>query len=68
MAVGDVEVIHTDTGWRIILQGTYATQADAWVVAAAVGRKLGRETFLRSLLGRWRKRDTHGPDPRDIPG
>jgi hypothetical protein len=68
MAIGDVEVVHTDTGWIIRLHGTYATQADAWVVAAAVGRQLGRETFLRSLLGRWRKRDSHGSDPHPPPG
>jgi hypothetical protein len=67
MAATDVEVVLTDRGWRVVLQGTYKTQEEALSVARWAGRRLGRESFLRGLNGRWRKRDSHGRDPRRSP-
>lgn len=66
---GDVEVQPTDDGhWRIVLQGTYRTQAEAETEAREVSRKLRTEFFTRGLLGRLLRRDSHGNDPSDVPG
>jgi hypothetical protein len=66
MAIGDVDVVYRDGKWRIEFHGQYDRQADAWVAAQDVARRLGRESFLRSLSGRWRLRNTfpRARDPR----
>lgn len=64
MAIGDVEVVFKDGAWFIQFQGRYPTQGEAWEAAQVIGRRLGRETFLRSLTGRWRERNTY-PRRRD---
>ena len=66
---GDIEVQRIDdSDWRIIVQGTYATQAEAEVAANAIARKLGKESFVRGLLGRLLRRNTYGNDPDTIVG
>ena len=66
---GDVEVQQTTLGrWRIILQGTYATQADAEAQARYLAKALGVELFIRGILGRLLRRDSHGNDPKDVVG
>ena len=65
---GDVEVQPTDGGWRIVLQGTFRTQAEAEAEAREVSRKLKAEFFTRGLLGRILRRDSHGNDPPGTPG
>lgn len=64
MAIGDVEVVFRDGHWFVQFQGRYRTQGEAWEVAQEIGRRLGRESFLRSLTGRWRERNTY-PRQRD---
>ena len=69
MSRGDVEVRRTTSGrWGIVLQGTFATQADAEAQARYVAQALGVELFVRGLLGRILRRDSFGNDPRNIPG
>ena len=60
---GDVEVQRTVGGWRIVLQGTYATQLDAEQRANYIARSLGVKRFTRGLLGRILRRNSYGNDP-----
>ena len=64
MSRGDVEVQQT-TGnhWRIVIQGTYATQLDAERQADNVAGILRVERHTRGLLGRILRRNSYGNDP-----
>lgn len=64
MPEGDFEVVNTGDGWRVVVQKKYSTQEEAWAVANHLARVNGRESFLRGLNGRWRKRNTF-PRSRD---
>ena len=71
MARNDVETYRTATGrYANRLQGTYATQDEAAAVGRAVAERLRSEHFIRSLLGRWRARNTYprSRDPRRSKG
>ena len=69
MPAGDIEVQRTATGrWRLVIQGTYRTQAEAEAAGNHLARRLGVESFVRGLLGRLLRRNTYGNDPTDIPG
>lgn len=63
-----VEVQRTRGGWRVVLHGVYATQQEAIDAARFVAGLTGGELFVRSVRGFWRKRDSHGNDPRRSKG
>ena len=68
MSRGDVEVQQTVGGWRIVLQGVYATQVDAERQADNVAGILRVERHTRGLLGRILRRNSYGGDPRNVKG
>jgi hypothetical protein len=66
---GDVYVTRNLRGQYVVrIEGQYGTQDAAVSVARYVARKLGVEMGIRDLLGRIRKKDSHGGDPPNIPG
>ena len=76
MPEGDVEVFYNngDGKWRIqvegheILDGDYDTKAEAADVARDEARDRGVELVIKNQDGTVAEKDSHGNDPRDIPG
>lgn len=70
-----VEVVRGDLGrWYVQQQvthrvfGIYRLKRDAVLAGRAVARALYVELFIKGRDGRIQKKDSHGHDPRDIPG
>ena len=66
---GDVYVTRNLRGaWVIRIEGQHPNKAAAVSIARYVARKLGVELTIRDRMGRIKAKDSHGNDPRDIPG
>lgn len=76
MPTGDVEVFYntTDERWRVrieggeILDGDYQTKDEAVDAGRDIARDHGAELTVKKQDGTIGERDSHGHDPRDIPG
>jgi Uncharacterized protein conserved in bacteria (DUF2188) len=74
MPEGDVEVVHQSGKWRVRIQGhqTLPGEHDTKAAAVDVGRDESRhrgvELIVRNQDSTISDRDSHGHDPRDIPG
>lgn len=70
-----VEVVRGDLGrWCVQQQvthrvfGVYRLKATAVIAARAVARALHVELLIKGRNGRIQSKDSHGHDPRDVPG
>lgn len=70
-----VEVVRGDLGkWYVQQQtthrvfGIYRLKRDAVLAARAVARALHAELFVKGRDGRIQEKDSHGHDPRNVPG
>jgi hypothetical protein len=74
MPEGDIEVFHADEAWRIRTEAggttpsTYRTKDEAVTAARDLAQQYGVELIIRNQDGTIGQRDSHGHDPRDIPG
>jgi Uncharacterized protein conserved in bacteria (DUF2188) len=74
MPEGDIEVFHQAGKWQVrieghqTLPGEYDTKAAAVDAARDQARDRGVELIVRNQDGTISDRDSHGHDPRDIPG
>jgi hypothetical protein len=72
--VSDIEVYHQDDQWHVRRQGQTQTLSDHDTKdeAVAAGREVaeadGVELVIKKLDGTIGKKDSHGNDPRNIPG
>lgn len=55
-------------GWVIQFYGSFDTQGAAILVARFIASSLDLELQIRGTDGRIREADSHGHDPKDIPG
>ena len=76
MPEGDVEVFynHGDGKWRVeiegqdILPGDYPRKSDAVDAGRDEAQNRGVELLIKNQDGTIAGKDSHGHDPRDIPG
>lgn len=65
---------HPDGGWQVKVGGEgrarkrFATQKEAEAYGRPLSRQLGAEFHIHGRDGRIRVKDSHGNDPRNIPG
>lgn len=69
-----IEVYHQNWKWHVRRQGEASTlssheKKEAAVSAGrAVAKREGAELIVKNLDGRISEKDSHGPDPRSVPG
>ena len=70
--MSDVHVIPEGDRWAIEIDGTKYDSFDTQAAAIETGREQARqehgELVIHGADGQIRKKDSHGNDPRDIPG
>ena len=70
--MAEVHVVPQEDQWRLEVGGeirsTYSTQAEAVSEGRQVAEKERSELVIHGEGGRVREKDSHGNDPRDIPG
>jgi hypothetical protein len=65
---------HPKGGWQVKMAGSLRayrrtkTQAEAIAIARPMAARNNSELFIKSKDGKIRKKDSHGHDPRNIPG
>ena len=70
---GDVHVVPAGDRWKVEVEGgngssTYATQEEATRAAREISRRNESELLVHGQDGQIREKDSHGHDPRNIPG
>jgi Uncharacterized protein conserved in bacteria (DUF2188) len=74
MAKGDVETYHEDGKWANRIEGESSSMSthDTKEAAVAAGRSLAEdrraEHIIKNLDGTISEKNSHGHDPRNIPG
>ena len=74
MPQGDIETYHRDEKWRNRveageeLDGTYDRKDDAVAAGRSEAQKRKVEHIIRNLDGTIGERNSHGHDPRNVPG
>ncbi len=70
--MSDVHVVPERDRWAIEIDGTNYDSFDTQAAAIATGRALAAdqhsELVIHGAGGQIREKDSHGNDPRDIPG
>jgi hypothetical protein len=70
--MSDVHVVPSGQGWAVEVDGqkrdTYDTQDEAIIRGRGVADGEGGELVIHGEDGSIRQKDSHGNDPRDIPG
>jgi hydroxyethylthiazole kinase-like sugar kinase family protein len=70
--MADVHVVPDGDRWKIEHDGTgvdtFDTQADAIAAARSVAEDEQCELVIHGQDGQIREKDSHGNDPRDVPG
>ena len=70
--MNDVHVVPDGDGWAIEIDGTKHESYDTQAAAIETGRERARqeqaELVIHGADGEIREKDSHGNDPRDIPG
>ncbi|MDC7234565.1 MAG: DUF2188 domain-containing protein [Spirochaetales bacterium] len=62
---GDWEVTHPGAERA---SGRFSTKADAEARAREISRNQGTELVIKNMDGKIGRKDSHGNDPRNIPG
>ena len=70
---GNVHVVPAGDQWKVEVEGrgttdTYTTQEQATRAAGKISRRNESELLVHSQDGQIREKDSHGHDPRNIPG
>lgn len=75
MAQGDIETYYEDGAWKNKREGTsrafgagYGTKDEAVAAGRDAARADGVEHIIRNQDGRIGEKNSHGNDPRNIPG
>ena len=69
-----IEVYHQDDQWHVRREGereplsNHSTKDAATDEGREVARREGAELVIKNLDGSIARKDSHGNDPRDIPG
>jgi uncharacterized protein DUF2188 len=70
--MSDVHVVPSGDGWALEVDGdereTFDTQADAIERGRTVAEEEGSELVVHGQAGEIREKDSHGNDPREVPG
>jgi hypothetical protein len=70
--MADVHVVPSATGWALEVDGTkydsFSTQAEANDKARDLAKQESGELVVHGEDGQIREKDSHGNDPRNIPG
>jgi Uncharacterized protein conserved in bacteria (DUF2188) len=69
----DVHVVPDDGRWKVEVEGggvegNFDTQEEATRAGREISRRNESELVIHARSSQIRKRDTHGHDPRNIPG
>lgn len=74
MANGDIEVYHQDDQWHVRREGqdepssNHTTKEEATTEGRRLADAKGVELLIKNLDGTVAEKDSHGNDPREIPG
>ncbi|WP_340696895.1 DUF2188 domain-containing protein [Cellulosimicrobium funkei] len=69
-----IEVYHQDEQWHVRRQGeraplsNHATKDDAVAAGRAAAERESAELVIKNLDGTIAQKDSHGHDPRNVPG
>ena len=70
--MSDVHVVPSGSEWALEVDGTkyetFRTQNEAITRGRQLAEQEGGELVIHGQDGRIREKDSHGNDPRDIPG
>jgi len=70
--MADVHVVPSGTGWALEVDGTkydsFSTQAEAIDKGRQLAKQEGGDVVVHGEDGQIREKDSHGNDPREIPG
>ncbi|GAA1769124.1 hypothetical protein GCM10009712_16420 [Pseudarthrobacter sulfonivorans] len=75
MAQGDIETYYEDGAWKNKREGTsrafgagYGTKDEAVAAGRDAAKADGVEHIIKNQAGRIGEKDSHGNDPRNVPG